>query len=406
MAEKCPKQSETAPIFDSFSVVEKEIKSTFENIKQRLMQELNARRDKLLADLNDIKMKYYKKEKLRLEHIPNLTKLRDKLKGQENKMATLKEHINLVEAELKQYQIPTPVPLLEMNWNLKELINQCKKIGTFQDTTLNQYKVMGVKVSKLVNQVNKPSGLIIKNRDTLYIADCWNGRIQVVNIRNDWEVIGEVGKGKLVWPHSVDVYDQVLYTSDYGLNAILKFKNDEFILSSKEGELNSPFGIIVDENEVYVADNGNNRIAVLSLDLQFIREFGKMLKTPRDVNINQNRVFVADNSDAQNVHIFSKAGDLLSSIISLGNKTETIFLCFDKFNNILISDGSANKIHIYTIEGQLIHSIPCVYQQQQQGSFGYVNIDVNYKPTGIEITNDNKIIVADCTHNTIRMCYY
>ena len=279
-----------------------------------------------------------------------------------------------------------------MNWNLEEFINQSDKIGTFRDTTFNQYKAMRMKKSQLDNQVNKPSGLRIKDRDTLYIADCWNGRIQVVNIRHYWEVIGEVGKGKLVWPHSVDVYNQVLYTSDYGLNAVLKFKNDGYICSSKEGELNSPFGIIVDENEVYVADNGNNRIAVLSLDLQFIREFGKMLKTPRDVNINQNRVFVADNSDAQNVHIFSKTGDLLSSIISLGNKTETIFLCFDKFNNILISDGSTNKIHIYTIEGQLIHSINCIYSSW-------------YKPAGIQITHNNNILHSNVTHNAIsRYC--
>ena len=393
IASKRPKleENETAPIFDPFSMVEEEIKSTFENIIQKLMQELNARRDKLLAELNDIKMEYHKKEKLRLEHITNLTKLRDKLKSQENKMETQDEHINNIEAELKQYQIPTPVPLLEMIWDLEEFINQCEKIGTFRDT-FNQYKAMKYsQMSQLVNQVNKPSGLRIKDRDTLYIADCWNGRIQVVNIK-DWKVIGEVGKGELVWPHSVDVYDQVLYTSDYGLNAILKFKNDEFILSSKEGELNSPFGIIVDENEVYVADNGNNRIAVLSLDLQFIREFGKMLKTPRDVNINQNRVFVADNSDTQNVHIFSKTGDLLSSIISLGNKTETIFLCFDKFNNILISDGSANKIHFYTIEGQLIHSINCLYS-------GW------YKPAGIKITHNNNILHSNVTQNTISRWY-
>ena len=86
IASKRPKieESEMAPMFDPFSVVEEEIKSTFEDI----MQKLNARRDKLLAELNDIRMKYYKKEKLRLEHITNLTKLRDKLKGQENKMAT------------------------------------------------------------------------------------------------------------------------------------------------------------------------------------------------------------------------------------------------------------------------------------------------------------------------------
>ena len=395
MAEKCTGIIESEPVlrFDPFSVVEKEINSTFDE----LVQKINARRDNLLAELNGIKVKYHEKEKARKEHANNLTNLRKKLEGMASKTALQNEQLSKVRAELTQYEIPTTVPLPDITHTLKELMNQCEKSLNFKDST-NIYKAMkALNTTKLENQIEKPSGLRFKDRDTLYIADYWNGRIQVVNIRNYWGVRGEVGKGKLVWPHSVDVYDQVLYTSDHGLNAILKFKSKEFILRSKEGELNSPFGIIVDENEVYVADNGNNRIAVLSLDLQFIREFGNTLKTPRDVNINQNRVFVADNSDAQNVHIFSKTGDLLSSIISLGNKTETIFLCFDKFNNILISDGSANKIHIYTIEGQLIHSISCVYQEQY--SYPYVN--VNYKPTGIEITYDNKIIVADYSRNLI-----
>ena len=393
MAEICDDVIESEPvlIFDPFSVVEKEIYSTFDE----LVQKMNARRDKLLAELNDIKVQYHKREKAREECINNLTNIRKKLEALVNRTVLENEHLTKVQTQLAQLETRTPVPLPNITWNLNDLLNQCENFGTFQEVS-NTYRAMrNINNTMLQNQVNKPSGLRVKYGKTLYIADCRSGRIQVVNIVNH-QVIGEVGRMTLIWPHSVDVYDQVLYTSDYGLNAIVKFRNDfKFIQRSKEGELNSPFGIIVDENEVFVADNGNNRIAVLSLDLQFIREFGNMLKTPRDVNINQNRVFVADNSDAQNVHIFSKTGDLLSSIISLGNKTETIFLCFDKFNNILISDGSANKIHIYTIEGQLIHSIPCEHQTDSTA--------VNYNPTGIEITHDNTIIVADFTSNLIGM---
>ena len=358
-----------------------------------LVQKINARRDKLLAELNGIKVQYHEKEKAREEYVNNLTNLRKKLEGMVNRTVLQNEHLTNVQTQLAQFEIATPVPLPDITWNLNDLLNQCENFGTFQDVS-NKYRAMrNINNTMLQYQLSKPSGLRVIGGEKLYVADCWNGRVQVVDIVHQ-KGIGEVGKGTLVWPHSVDVYDQVLYTSDYGLNTIAKFKNDEFILRSKEGELNSPFGIIVDENEVYVADNGNNRIAVLSLDLEFIREFGKTLKTPRDVNINQNRVFVADNSDAQNVHIFSKTGDLLSSIISLGNKTETIFLCFDKFNNILISHGSANKIHIYTIEGQLIHSISCVPQNVP---------NAKYTPTGVEITQDNKIIIVDFTSDMIVM---
>ena len=103
-------------------------------------------------------------------------------------------------------------------------------------------------------------------------------------------------------------------------------------------------------------------------------EFTELLLFEVINKVNNNKVFVADNSKHHNVHVFSKLGDLLNNIISLRGGTN-IFLCFDKFDNILISDTKGKIIQIYTLDGQLFHSIEC-----------------NYKPKGIAVTHDNCII--------------
>ena len=138
---------------------------------------------------------------------------------------------------------------------------------------------------------------------------------------------------------------------------------------------------------MFVADYYNNRIVVLSLDLKFIRELGnKKLVKPQDVKVNNNKVIVADNGEHHNVHVFSKLGDLLNSIINLRGRTGDIFLCLDKFNNILISDWSGKIVQIYTLEGLLIHSIEC-----------------DYEPTGIAVTQDNIIICVDIDNSKLNL---
>ena len=189
---------------------------------------------------------------------------------------------------------------------------------------------------------NLPFGLALSGKENILIADTYNNRIQLVSLEGQF--ISEFGKGELDRPHSIALYNDSFYVTDYTLNKILKYKTQNYKLertSKSELELNWPFGIAVDDDEVFVADCKNNRIAVLSLNLVFIRKLGNQkLIYPRDVKVNNNTVFAADNSKPHNVHLFSKSGDLLNSIISLIDGTDDIFICFDHFNNILISDRS------------------------------------------------------------------
>ena len=170
-----------------------------------------------------------------------------------------------------------------------------------------------------------------------------------------------------------------MFVSDYNHNAVFKFPitNNKYVCQSAKGELNCPLGITVDTNgEVLVVDCNNNRIAILNLELKLVRKIGKdKLEHPRDVKINKNNIFVADNNEINNVHIFTKSGDIIRSFIKLEKGTGDINFCFDLYNNIIVSDSRSNSIQIFTINGELIHKIICK-------SF----------PRGIAVDNNNNII--------------
>ena len=95
------------------------------------------------------------------------------------------------------------------------------------------------------------------------------------------------------------------------------------------------------------------------------------------MKININNIFGADNNEINNIPIFTQSGDIIRSFIKLDNGTGDIYLCYDLYNNIIVSDYWSNSIQIYTINGELIHKI--VYKNH---------------PRGIAVDNNNNIICA------------
>ena len=354
--------------------------------------------DQLLVELHEMSANYFSKEETRQKQIKDLDQLIVKIQEatiEQNLIVDLqKQHIEKAKEKKEEFQQPTPIPLPHLDTPLLEdLLQKIEKFGSLQDvapiyrTKVHPIRSIG-KYGKGRVELNGPYGVAIDGKGNIFIADMWNSRIQLVSLESQF--IREFGKKELSWPYSIALYDDWLFVTDLDLHKVLKYKRQNYKLECKsELKFNRPLGITVDNNEVFVADCCNNRIVVLSLDLKFIRELGnKKLVDPQDVKVNNNKVFVADNSEHHNVHVFTKLGDLLNSIISLRGGTDDIFLCLDKFNNILISDWSGKMIQIYTLEGLLIHSIEC-----------------HYFPTGIAVTQDNIIICVDYSNNKLNLYY-
>ena len=383
MASRFP-ESEPSLHSNPFQRAELLIKSTFNS----LIKKLEERRDQLLVELDEMSANYFSKEETRKKQIKDLDQL---IRGieeatiKQNPIVDLqKQQIQKIQKEKEEFLQSNPTPLPQLDTSLLgDLLQKIEMFGSLQDVApIYHTKVHPIwsigKYGKGKVELNHPRGVATDEKGNIFIADMWSSRIQLVSLEGQF--IGEFGKGELGRPHSITLYNDWLFVTDCHLNEVLKYKTQNYKFERKsESELSRPSGITVDNNEVFVADCNNSGIVVLSLDLKFIRELGnKKLVHPQDVKVNDNKVFVADNSKHHNVHVFSKLGDLLNSIITLRSETGNIFICFDKFNNILISDSSGKIIQIYTLEGQLIHSIEC-----------------DYTPEGIAVTQNNIIICVD-----------
>ncbi|KAI6661723.1 E3 ubiquitin-protein ligase TRIM71-like isoform X1 [Oopsacas minuta] len=221
-----------------------------------------------------------------------------------------------------------------------------------------------------------PDGLALDG-DKIYIADANNRRIQILS--TEGKFIQEFGKEQLMHPYGIASFNEWVFISDLGLDAVFKFSITNYkLIKSVKGVVSYPIGLTTGTyGEVLVADSTNNRIAVFSSDLEYIREIGKdKLINPGDVKINNNKIFVADKNKINNIHIFSKSGDLLKSFIKLENGGGYICMCLDLYNNIIISDYLGNSINIFNKDGQLIQKIICD------------------KLTGIVVNNNFDIICA------------
>ncbi|KAI6661392.1 E3 ubiquitin-protein ligase TRIM71-like [Oopsacas minuta] len=364
-----------------FELTEQKIHSTFEKI----IRIATERRDQLLVQLFDMKQDYLRKENMRKKQVADLEKMIRQLMEtsiQQNEVVKLQEdQIKNWKKKQKKYKIETPIPIPSFNTEgLDSLLEQLEKLRSIQDIAV-PYKNKTEPIRRIGKHGSKkgelkyPRGLAL-DRDKIHIVDTYNNRIQIFS--TEGKFIHEFCKGQLKYPDGIALYKEWVFISDWGLNAIFKFSktNYKLIKSVKKG-VSFPHGLTTDTNgEVLVADK-NNRIAVFSSDLEYIREIGKdKLIYPCDVKINNNNIFVLDKNKINNIHIFSKSGDLLKSFIKLENGEGLIFMCFDLYNNIIISDNWGYSINIFTKDGQLIHKISC------------------NEPTGIIVDNNFDIICA------------
>ena len=376
---------------NAFIEMEQLIRSTFD----RIIGVATERRDQLIVQLNDMKLEYLNKEEIRKKEVSELEKMikqSEEMSIEQNPILKLQEEQikNLVE-QLKTYNKSTPVPFPGVNTvGLESLLEQLRRLGTIEELggpyieKINPVWKFGTK-GKEKRELNYPRGLTLYKNESIYIADTENSRIQIFSTAGKF--VAEFGKEQLNRPHSIALNDKWVFVSDYNHNAVFKFQitNNKFVCQSAKGELHYPSGITVDASgEVLVADCGNNRIAILYSELKLVRKIGKdKLKNPRDVKINNNNIFVADNNEIDNIHIFTKAGDMIRSFIKLDKGTYLINFCFDLYNNIIVSDYYSKSIQIYTINGHLIHKIVCK---------SYTN--------GIAVDNNNNIICV-CYDNVI-----
>ena len=137
-------------------------------------------------------------------------------------------------------------------------------------------------------QYNLPHGIAISPiTGQVYIADCCNHRIQVLNpdltFSRSFSKKGSAN-GQFQYPCDIAIDSQgLVYVADYDSHRIQKFtSNGKFLTQfssygSGPGQINYPCGITIDEvtGLVYVCEKGSNRVSVFTSDGVIINSFGK-----------------------------------------------------------------------------------------------------------------------------------
>ena len=332
--------------FEQFDLVATQILSTLEP----LIQQLIARRDALLRELQDMKDDYLRKESTRKAareellatqlHLQELS-----LKVNENKQYH-QQATDIYKERIQQLETPTKLPLPFLSCpTLNELRTAISEFGEVKerklDYSLKKQPVLAVgKEGRADNELDFPVGLALDEVNQLiYIADCGNRLIQVVSFEGKF--LKRFGQDRLKRPWGIAVTADNVFVTDRNLHALLQFKKNDCKLVRRtgtegagEGQLDVPRGLCSDYNgDVYVSDCANHRVSVFSKQLQFVKCLAtQQLEYPVDVKVTSDSVVILDWSP-NCIHFYSRSGDLLRSCVTHGEDgtvCDPVFFCLDE----------------------------------------------------------------------------
>jgi DNA-binding beta-propeller fold protein YncE len=171
-------------------------------------------------------------------------------------------------------------------------------------------------------QFRYPGQVWVASDDFVFVAECRNGRVQVLTPRLDFH--GFVGVGQLSNPSGVCADDDVIAVSEPNAHRISVFSRDDRArlrhfgcYGSGDGQLKFPLGLCFMSGHrlVAVADYRNCRVSVFSVEGEFDRHVGVgKLNWPAGVACSAfDELVVADRRNSRIV-VFSASGEMLHTM--------------------------------------------------------------------------------------------
>ena len=223
--------------FARFDGVATDIINTF----QLLINQLIARRDALLRELQQKKENYISKETTRRAALEELTQQIGSLSLKVNENRDLQQlTTDLYKQRMEHLQTPTQLPLPFFTTpTLSHLETQIAEFGEMkewnQDYSLKKRPVLAVgKTGKANDELDLPIGLALDEPNQLiYVADCRNNRVQVVSVTGKF--LRRFGQGILWSPWGIAVSEDNVYVTDCFLHAVLQFRKKDYELVRRTG---------------------------------------------------------------------------------------------------------------------------------------------------------------------------
>ena len=203
-------------------------------------------------------------------------------------------------------------------------------------------------------KLNSPSGLCLAKNGDIYIADTYNHRIRRINAK-DGTIVTVAGNGIAG------------YSGDYS--------------SAYLAELNTPISVKLDNYEsLFIVDQMNNAIRKVLLYNGIISTAVGQIDTS----------VIGDGGDAKNASLISPSG-----------------ICFDKFNNMYISDAGRNRIRKVDGKSGIISTFVGTGTQGYSGDGGLainaeISIDAFTNIAGLCADKNGDIYISDVYNSCIR----
>ena len=204
-------------------------------------------------------------------------------------------------------------------------------------------------------------------------------------------------------PCGIAVDKNIIYVTDIREHCIFYFTTVPiFYLISIVGgkgtgleEFHYPNQLTVSmHGDVFVSDCMNDRLKVLKRTMFYRIIFEKHIShhtmtKPCDVKLAPDEsIYALSYIDSFCVHIFSRTGEKISSLITSGDIGMQVmsphFFCLDTEENLFISDSGAHQVKVFSKEGTLLHKIG----ERGEG------VGELYHPQGIALINNLKIAVV------------
>ena len=159
-------------------------------------------------------------------------------------------------------------------------------------------------------------------------------------------------------------------------------------------DLKKPFRLtIARDGRMVVCDRSDNTLKVLSADgRQLLLTISDPDRAPPSFAVSHQDIFVVSYYRNDNVKVFSKDGEFLHSIATLGSDDgqlgHPVGLAVDSFSNLVVCDFGNRRLQIFTLDGKVVSII----EGQHTGLVNPYSVAVS--PTGqLYITDVEKFCV-------------
>ena len=162
--------------------------------------------------------------------------------------------------------------------------------------------------------VNNPFDVAFDDNDTMFIVECSNCRINVLNKQGtSLRSIGSSGSGNLQFssPTGIAIRGDVIYLAEYSNNRVQKLTTSgKHISTFGSGRVHYPRGVCIDpEGRLYVSESSQNRISVFGADGTFAHDITGNMSSPWGMAVDpEGNLHVANYSSMNSITIFSPNG--------------------------------------------------------------------------------------------------